>query len=87
MADMRDVYAVLLKESLDYILEDIEDAKLFEMVSIIARIAEQSAYNRRERKLQEECKAEQERYRNMPIPPPSQQIGMTGAQIGMMQHG
>ena len=68
MAEMRDIYITMVKESLDYILEDIEDAKLFEMGSIMAKLAEQSAYARRERKIQQEIQAQQEVYKGAGMP-------------------
>lgn len=86
MAEMRELYITVLKGSIDYILEDIEEAKLFEMVSIVAKLAEQSAHTRRERKRQEEI---QERHNTFVhnMGSAQQQVGMTGAQIGALPHG
>lgn len=84
MSTIRELYIKVLKETLDYMVEDIDDAQLFSMVSLLANQAEKNAHVRREKSLQTEMKSQQEAYRNTCVQG-SQPSGL-GA-LGALRHG
>lgn len=84
MSTIRELYIKVLKETLDYIVEDIDDAQLFSMVCLLANQAEKSACVRREKSLQAEMQSQQQAFRNVCVQGP-QPPGL-GA-LGALRHG
>ena len=81
MSPIRELYIKVLKETLDYMVEDIDDIQLFSMVSLLANQAERNAHARREKSLHAEIQLQQEALRNSCTPNPQ----LSG--VGAPRHG